>query len=249
MTKAVVLAFLLAGFAFACSSSDPPPERGPATPIDPATTGTISGSVTLAGSPPPATKLSLAGDPACVAAPSGPADAGDVLVHDGKVENAFVYLEKGLEGKVFERPKETAILDQKACVFAPRIAGAQTGQPIEFLNSDPTLHNVHTQPKASSGVNFGLAQRGARRAIYINKPEVMVTVRCDVHPWMRAFVGVLDHPYFAVTGTDGSFRFEGVPAGSYTLTSWHERFGTKSESVTVAAQQQATTELKYEAKP
>jgi len=229
-----------------CSKEAPLPERGPATPIDPATAGSIAGLVVFSSAPPPPRPIQMEGDPACSAAHPGPTDAGDVLVRDGKIENAFVWVEKGLEGRVFERPKEAVVLDQHGCSFAPRIAGAQTGQPIEFTNSDATLHNVHTQPTASSGVNFGLAQRGARRAIHVDAPEVMVTVRCDVHPWMRAYVGVLDHPYFAVTKADGAFRFAPLPAGDYTVTVWHERFGKRSATVSVAAGKSATTELRFE---
>src|SRR5882724_7746375 len=246
MKRRLVLALLFAGLLASCSRDGPPPERGPATPIDAATAGAIQGVVAFVGTPPPSTSLSIQGDPACSAAHPGAADAGDVLVHEGKLENAFVYVEKGLEGRVFERPVQAALLDQQGCLFAPRIAGVQTGQPIEFVNSDATLHNVHTQPQASHGVNFGLAQRGARRAIHINAPEVMVTVRCDVHPWMRAFVGVLEHPHFAVTKADGAFRFEPLPAGRYTVSSWHERLGKKSETVTVAAGEPAATDLRYE---
>ena len=235
MKRPLALALVLAGLVAACSKHGLPPERGPATPLDPATAGSIQGVVVFAGAAPPSTKLAIQGDPACSAAHPGSADAGDVLVRDGKVENAFVYVEKGLEGRVFERPKDAVVLDQQGCLFAPRIAGAQTGQPIEFVNSDPTLHNVHTQPQVSSGTNFGLAQRGARRAIHIDSAEVMVGVRCDVHPWMRAFVGVLDHPYFGITKADGAFRFEPLPAGAYTVTAWHERFGEREAKVTVEA--------------
>ena len=209
-------------------------ERGPATPLDPATTGSISGRVSFAGAPPAETELRVAGDATCAAAHPGPVLAGDVRVRDGKVANAFVWVKDGLGNRVFERPKEPVVIDQKGCLYHPHILGAQTGQEIEFRNSDPTLHNVHTLPQNSGAVNFGMSRQGTSRKIRIAKPEVMVAVKCDVHPWMRASVGVLDHPYFAQTGDDGAFELKSVPAGDYTVGVWHERFGTKETKVTVA---------------
>jgi plastocyanin len=213
--------------------------------IDGSTTGSIVGTVSYPGVLPSPTKLSMSGDPSCTAAHPGPTDAGDILVRDGKLANAFVFVEQGLEGKVFERPTSVVSVDQTGCMFAPRVVGVQTGQPIEFTNGDPTLHNVHTAPERSTGVNFGLAQKGARRAIHIDRAEIMVPIRCDVHPWMRAFVGVLDHPYFAVTGSDGSFRFDRVPAGRYTLGVWHERLGRMTEQLTVVSGKEATVDISF----
>lgn len=239
---ALALLLLLA----ACSHPDTgPPVRAPATPLDPETAGTIEGRVIYLGTPPSAAEIEFAGDPACTAVHPAKADAGDVLVRDGRVENAFVYIERGLEGRVFERPKEPSRIDQRGCLYAPRVTGAETGQSIEFLNSDPTLHNVHTQPERSSGTNFGMAVQGARRSIHIDEPEVMVRVRCDVHPWMRAYVGVLDHPYFTVTGKDGAFRLGNVPAGEYTVAVWHERFGKRDARVVVRAQQTTSAEFRF----
>ena len=235
---------------FSCSRADSgAPARGPATPLDPATTGTIEGTVSLEGAPPAANRLRLAGDPACTAAHGESVDAGDRLVEGGRVANVFVYVAHGLEGRVFERPKEPVTIDQRGCLYLPRIGGAQTGQPIEFVNSDPTLHNVHTEAKNSSGMNFGMAVQGARRSIHIDAPEVMVLVRCDVHPWMRAYLGVLDHPYFAVTPSDGSFRLGNVPAGDYTLAVWHERFGSQERKVGVRPQQVTTAEIRFASAP
>ena len=230
------LPLLVLVVAFACSREDAgAPARGAVTPLDPATTGTITGTVLYSGAPPPEGVLRFAGDPTCAAVHPGKVTAGDALVRDGRVEAAFVYIQKGLEGRVFELPKQPVIIDQQGCLYVPHVVGAETGQEIQFLNSDATLHNVHLQPENSSGVNFGMAVRGARRSIRIGKSEVMVKVRCDVHPWMRAFLGVLDHPYFAVSSRDGSFRLANVPAGKYTLAVWHERFGVRSTEVVVGA--------------
>jgi len=236
----------LAGVALillaACSREAEPPARGAASPTPAAgVAATISGKVVFSGEPPAATVLRMSGDAAC----GSTAPAVDVSVENGRVANAFVYVRDGLEKVVFERPSTPVEIDQKGCMYLPHVAGVQTGQQIVFLNSDPTLHNVHTMPKKSRAVNFGLGVKGAKRAIHIDHPEVMVTVQCDVHPWMRAYLGVLDHPHFAVTGADGAFRFPNLPPGDYVVEAWHERFGRRTANVKVGEGETAEVELTF----
>jgi len=207
------------------------------TPLDRSSAGSIAGTVTFEGSVPAMTALRLTGDPGCAAAHAGPVLAGDALVHDGRVENAFVYLEKGLGDRVFAVPAAAVTIDQRGCVYAPHVAGVQTCQPIEFLNSDALLHNVHGSPRLSRSWNFSMGVQGSRRTVRLAEPEVMVEVRCDVHPWMRAYLGVVDHPYWAVTGSDGRFTLADVPPGDYVAAAWHERFGTRTQQVTVGAKE------------
>jgi hypothetical protein len=213
----------------ACSTPRTP------TPLDPAATGTIAGTVTFAGPPPAMKPVALGGDPQCARQHQGQVLAGDALVHDGRVENAFVYVKDGLGARVFAVPETPVVVDQVGCLYQPHVAGAQTCQPIEFVNGDPTLHNVHGTPGRSAPWNFGMALQGSKRRIRVDSPEVMIPVTCDVHPWMRAWLGVLPHPFFAVTGADGRFALRGVPAGEYVLAAWHERFGTREARVTVGA--------------
>ncbi len=205
------------------------------TPLDPAATGTITGTVTFAGPPPAMKPVALGGDPQCAIQHQGPVLAGDALVHDGKVENAFVYVKDGLETRTFAVPEAPVTIDQVGCLYQPHVAGAQTCQPIEFVNGDPTLHNVHGMSGRSAPWNFGMALQGSKRRIRIESAEVMIPVTCDVHPWMRGYLGVLPHPYFAVTGADGRFTLRGVPAGEYVLAAWHERFGTREAPLTLGA--------------
>jgi hypothetical protein len=242
-------ALLLSALLSACSSGEGDvPARGPATKIDPAMAGNVHGLVTYPGTPPPST-MPKVGDPACAAGSSqGP--IGDVVVKDGRVANAFAYVAAGLESYVFEIPKDPVVVDQRGCLYvSPRtrghVFGAETGQEIRFLNSDPTLHNVHIDPKNSPAANFGMGVQGAKRSVRIPKAEVMVNVRCDVHPWMHAYLGVVDHPHFAVTGDDGGFEFTGVPAGHYTIEVWHERFGTKRQVIDVVPRQTAEVKVVY----
>jgi plastocyanin len=205
-------------------------EREP-TPLDLATVGTIAGEVRFEGAVPAQTVLQVGSFAECAAQHSGPVLAGDVLVHDGRVENAIVYVSEGLGDRVFAVPDAAVVIDQQGCLFVPRVAAAQVGQEVRFLNSDPLPHNVHGTPQRSRGWNFMLGVKGASRATTVGAPEPVIEIKCDVHPWMKAYLGAFDHPYFAVTGRDGRFTLENVPPGTYVVTVWHERFGTRSTSV------------------
>ena len=149
----------------------------------------------------------------------------------------MVYIKDGLGNRVFAVPTETVEMDQKACVFIPRVLGAQVGQPLKFLNSDPMAHNVHGFAQKAKPWNISLSVKGTSRSVKVDKPESMIEIKCDIHPWMRAYVGVFDHPYFALSGADGSFTLKNVPPGEYTVEAWHERFGTRSQKVTVGAKE------------
>ncbi len=203
----------------------------PSQPIDPTTTGTIRGIVRYDGVPPEPSKIPLASFAPC----QNPKDHDDdVLIQDGKVQNAFVFIRSGIEEYIVPPPPSEAVtIDQKGCLYAPRVVGLRVGQSLAITNSDALLHNVHGLPKNSSSFNLAM-DRGTPKILHtFDQPEVMVTIRCDVHPWMRAYVGVLDHPYFAVTGPDGSFELKNVPPGTYTLEVWHERLGRKTQQVII----------------
>jgi len=231
----------------ACGRSDGGGERKAVTPLDRSTTGTVAGTVTFQGPPPAMAVLPLGGEPVCAAQHAGPVLTGDALVRDGRVENAFVYIKDGLGDRVFATPTEPVTIDQRGCVYQPHVAGAQTHQAIAFVNSDALLHNVHGTPTRSLPWNFGMGVQGSRRILRVDQAEVMIEMRCDVHPWMRAYVGVLDHPYFAVTGADGRFTLPNVPPGEYVVASWHERFGTREARVTLGAKETKEVSFAYAA--
>jgi len=224
---------LVAGIACERAPTTPRAART-ATPLDPATTGVIEGRVSFDGMPPAARTIPVGSDPTCAAAHPEGIVVRDVDGTDGGLADAFVYIATGLEDRVFAPPAAPVVIDQRGCWYVPRVAGAMTGQPIVFRSSDDTLHNVHGEPRANARWNFGLPRPKSERTLVLESPEVMVPVRCDVHPWMRLDLGILPHPYFTVTGEDGRFRFVNVPAGTYTLAAWHPMLPRREQTLTVA---------------
>jgi hypothetical protein len=217
------------------------------TPIDLSVAGRVTGTVTYQGPPPSMKIINFGGDPQCAASHPGSVTAGDALVHDGSVENAFVYVKEGLAGRTFAVPERPVTIDQAGCLYAPHVVGAQVCQPVQFVNSDGVLHNVHGTPTQSPPWNFGMPVRGSQRAVRVPHAEVMVEIRCDVHPWMRAWLGVVDHPYFATTGADGRFTLADLPPGDYVVASWHERFGTRETRVTIGPRETKDVAFTYAA--
>ncbi len=157
-------------------------------------------------------------------------------------QNAFVWLKSGVQGD-FPPPRTPVVLDQQGCTYHPHVIGIQVGQPLEIVNSDETLHNIHAMPKNNKEFNIGQPVKGLKTQRTFDTQEVMVPFKCDVHKWMNSYAGVVAHPFFAVSGPDGSFTIEGVPAGSYTVEVWHEQAGTKEMNVTVA--EGATAEASF----
>jgi plastocyanin len=158
-----------------------------------------------------------------------------VLGTNGALQNVFIYVKDGLGNLRFPVPSTPAVLDQKGCRYVPHVLGVQVGQPVEIVNSDPTLHNVHAVPATNQEFNTGQPIQGMKHMHTFSTTEVMVPFKCDVHGWMRAYIGVLDHPFYAVTGADGSFTLKGLPPGTYTVEAWHESLGTQTQSVTIGA--------------
>jgi hypothetical protein len=213
------------------------------TPIDPATTGTIHGVVTLAGAAPARERLALVAE--CAARHDGAVYSDAVLAEGGKLQNAFVWIRAGHERWAPPPPPaDPVVIDQQGCLYTPRVVGARVDQPVAVLNSDPLLHNVHAVADANATFNLAMATSGTRNLRRFDEPEVMVQLKCDVHPWMHAYIGVVDHPWFAVTGADGAFSLGGVPPGDYEFEVWHEVFGRRTGKATVAAG--ATAELALE---
>lgn len=215
-----------------------------AAPIDPATAGNISGTIMLEGTPPPPETIRMASDPTCaMEAGDNPQSEYFVVGDAGGLGNVFVHVTQGLEGRTFPEPEGSVTLNQDGCRYLPHVFGIRVGQPLVVVNSDPTLHNIHATPAANDEFNFGQPVEGMENERVFTEPEVMVPFQCDVHGWMNAYAGVVDHPFFAVTGTDGSFELSGLPPGDYVIEAWHEKLGTQTQNVTVG--ESATAEANF----
>ena len=235
----------------ACSqpAAPPPQVSGGGKSVDQATAGSIAGHVKFEGTPPAAESIRMGTDQKCVQG-AGPNPLSDeVLVRDeGRLKNVFVYVKDGIDQSYsFSIPSEAAVLDQKGCIYTPRVLGVRVGQTIEIVNSDPTLHNVHAVPISNQEFNKGQPFQGMRERQVFTVPEVMVRFMCNVHGWMAAYVGVVAHPFFAVTDDAGRFELKGLPPGTYTIEAWHEKFGRQTAKVTVGERQAQTAAFRYKA--
>jgi len=211
--------------------------------VDPATAGVVTGRIAFSGKQPPHKKVDMDEDPACEHLHRTPVLDDAVAVNRNRtLANVFVYVKQGLEGKQFELRAEPAVMDQKGCWFIPRVLGIETGQEFKVTNSDPMTHNIH--PRAHVNREWNHSQSGGDPPIErrFTQPEIMIRVKCNIHPWMHAWIGVVSNPYFAVTGTDGKFELKNLPPGKYTLAAWQEALGTQEQDITVApSSQQAVT--------
>jgi len=251
------LGFALAASVVACggsqesSSKSAEPSSPGATPagqrVDTATAGDVKGVVSLEGAAGKNEPIKMNADPVCVKANKDPQFQETYVVTDGKLANVFVYVKDGLGNYVYDAPTETAKIDQKNCRYHPHVFGMRVNQPLEIINSDPTLHNIHAMPKGNSEFNNGQPIQGMKMTHTFDKPEVMVPFKCDVHGWMNAYVGVLPHPYFAVTKDDGKFELLNLPPGTYTIEAWHEKLGPMTQSVTIGEKESKDITFSFKA--
>ncbi len=210
--------------------------------------GDVVGKVVFEGTAPKAAILRMDADKVCKVAHKEPQRSEEVVVNaNGTLKNVLVYVKDGLGTRKFEAPATKVTFDQVGCIYVPHVLGIQTGQELEVVNSDPTLHNVHSLSKANPPFNIAQPKKGMKLTRRFEKPEVF-KVKCEVHTWMGAYIGVFNHPFFAVTGDDGTFTLSKLPAGEYTLEAWHEKYGTQTGKVKVDAAGKATFDFKFAAK-
>lgn len=210
--------------------------------------GDITGKVSFDGAAPKAARLNMNADPICMKAHKDPVFSEEVVVNkNGTLKNVLVYVKEGLGGKKFDAPSTKVEFDQQGCQYTPHVLGIQAGQELVVKNSDPTLHNVHSLSKENPQFNVAQPKKGMTLTKKFDKMETF-KVKCEVHTWMNAWMTVFNHPFFAVTGADGSFNLKKLPAGDYTIEAWHEKYGTQTMKVKVAASGEAKADFRYAAK-
>src|SRR5574338_735519 len=207
----------------------------------------ITGTVTYAGTVPNLRPLAMDADPACAKMHSGPVPSEMLVLGNGNtMGNIMVWVSKGLPaGKTYPAPKNPVVPDQKGCQYHPHVMGIMVGQPYRILNSDGILHNVHALPKINKPFNRAMPATVKEASASFAKPEALFEVKCDVHPWMHAYVGAFTHPFYSVTAKDGKFTISGLDPGTYEISAWHERLGTQTATVTVGANETKAQNFKF----
>jgi len=245
-TKRLILLIAFAGIVCACSLQVVK-AGSPATVASTGTTSaaTVKGTVKLEGVAPEARPINMSADPICAKQHREPVLSQDVEV-DGKGDlgNVIVFVADGLQGQVFDPPTQPATIDQRGCMYEPHVLAIRANQPLDVKNDDPTSHNIHPLPTNNREWNKS-EPPGSRAEETFPREEVAIPVKCNIHPWMRGYVAVFKHPFFAVTTKDGSFDLANLPAGTYTIKAWHEKLGTATQIITVAANETKTIQFLF----
>jgi plastocyanin len=239
-------------FSTGCGNSTPPPEQHtvvlPEAHVDPATAGAITGRVLFVGAAPVMQTIDMSSNPSCVEEHKSrpPVHAQTIVVNPNHtLRNAFVWIKDGLPAAHWTPPAQTVELAQNGCVYEPHVAGIMVGQTLEIVNDDPINHNVHANTKINQPWNIAQAPKAEHKFRKFASPEVLFAMTCSVHPWMNSYIGVVPHPFFAVTGDDGAFTLRGVPPGTYTIEVVQEKLGKKEGTLTLPASGTASIDFTY----
>ncbi len=196
--------------------------------------GSIAGTIKFEGNVPHPKFIHMDADPICYAINKGNVHSQVInLGKDNTLGNVFVYIKNGLTKSDYPAPEEVALINQTGCNYHPHVIGVMVGQKVKFLNPDGTLHNVHAMCRINPEFNATMPDFRKEMQVSFDKPEFMFQIRCDVHPWMQAWMAVMTHPFFMVTAPDGKFELKNIPDGTYVIEAWHEKLGTKTATVTV----------------
>lgn len=230
-----VLALVGYSSAFA---PEPTPQAGEAV---------VKGSVKFSGKAPGKVEIQMKEE--CQALHDNPVFSEEVVVNDnGTLRNVIVYVQKGLEGKKFDAPKDAVILDQHGCMYTPHVFVVQVGQTLTVKSSDQFMHNIKASPKNNPKLNIAQDKPMETPQVFKLAESSPVRFECNVHSWMNAYALVLSHPFHAVTKEDGTFELKGLPAGEYTVTAWHEKYGSKSEIVKIGDKETKSLDFTFEGK-
>jgi len=216
---------------------------GTAVP-DEANGGAVTGKVSFEGAKPTPRTIDMSANPVCMRSHPTPVASEEIVLNPNQtVKNAFVWVKSGLPDTKWKIPTTPVVLDQSGCMYTPHVFGVMTGQPIAMKNSDPTNHNIHPLTQVNQEWNQSQPPGSADKAESFHRQEVLIPIKCNIHPWMRAYVGVVSHPFFAVTGDDGTFTIKGLPPGTYTVELVHEKYGKQEQQVTVGAKESKTADF------
>ncbi len=220
-----------------------------AAPMNPVPAGVVNGTVKFVGQPPKPAPINMAQEPSCAKAHPVALTSGEVVAGaDNTLGNVIVYISSGLEEKTYEPPSQPAVIDQKGCMYSPHVLAIQANQKLQVVNSDPTMHNIHPIPTSNREWNKSQPPSTPPIEASFAREEIAIPVKCNVHPWMRSYIAVFKHPYFAVTGKEGNFELKNVPPGNYTISAWHEKFGTLEQKVTVGPGEAKKLEIVFKAR-
>jgi plastocyanin len=227
----------------------PAPASAPAgKTVDAATAGEVTGSVKLDGPAPKMKAISIAAEPSCAKARTTPLTSEEVVTGDnGTLANVVVYVKSGLDGYSFPVPSTPIKFEQQGCQYHPHVVGIQVGQNIDVTNGDQTTHNIHPIPKENREWNESQPPGATPIEKSFARQEIAIPVKCNVHPWMKAYMAVLPNPYFQVTAKDGAFDLKNLPPGTYTLVAWHELYGTSEQTVTIGAKESKSVSFTFKA--
>jgi plastocyanin len=222
------------------------PAGAPAAPAAAAAgSGTITGKVAWSGTAPTMEKIKMEADAFCKSAHAEPVYSQEVVVNpNNTLQWVFVYIKEGVSG-TYPAPTTPVTIDQQGCQYHPHIFGIQAGQPLKIVNSDSTLHNIHALPKKNPEFNIGQPFKGMETLKKFDTAEVPVHFKCDVHKWMGAYAGVLNHPFFAVTNDQGAFEIKNVPPGNYVIEAWQEKYGAQTQNVTISGSESKTVDFSF----
>ncbi|MDD5544777.1 MAG: carboxypeptidase regulatory-like domain-containing protein [Acidobacteriia bacterium] len=247
----ILVVSLVAALSVGCSKKTENTEETGAnqaapTPIDQSTVATITGKVSYTGTKPTPKVIHMDTEPACAAANSGPVYTQELEVNSNNtLKDVFVAVTDGANNYTFAVPSTAVTIDQKGCRYHPHVLGLMAGQTLQIENSDHTTHNIHPMPKDNPEWNTSMPQGSQPLEKKFGRSELLIPVKCNVHPWMKAYIGVTKNPFFAVTGDDGSFEIKGLPPGTYTLTAFQEKLGQQTMQVTVGAKETKTADFTF----
>jgi len=217
--------------------------------VDAATAGEVTGSVKLDGAAPKMKAINMAAEPACAKGRTTPAVSEEVVTGDGgALANVVVYVKSGLDGYSFPAPTTAASIKQEGCQYHPHVVAMQVGQNIDVINADQTTHNIHPIPKDNREWNESQPPGAAPIEKSFTREEIAIPVKCNVHPWMKAYMAVLPNPYFQVTDKDGKFDLKNLPPGTYTVVAWHELYGSSDpQTVTIGPKESKAVTFTFKA--